>query len=196
MTESIRNWLASRWVACALFMGLALLAIVPILTASGPLPLLLIFLHAPAYMLHQVEEHGRDRFRTYVNKKIFGGVEALTTGAVLWINIPCVWGLTLAALYAAWLIAPGWGLMAPWLIIVNAITHIANAIKRREYNPGLLTSVFLFLPLGFITLHVITATREQTLFALGLSLLVHAMIVVTVFRHAKELRRLKPSASR
>jgi hypothetical protein len=196
MIKSVRDWLVSRWVAGALFMGLALLAIVPILTGSWPLALLLIFLHAPVYMLHQVEEHGRDRFRTYVNQKVFGGVEALTTDAVLWINIPCVWGLTLAALYAAWLIAPGWGLMAPWLIIVNAITHIANAIKRREYNPGLLTSIFLFLPLGFATLHVIPGTLGQTLFALGLSLLVHVMIVVTVFRHARVLRNLRPAAAR
>lgn len=196
MIKSARDWLVSRWVAGALFMGLALLAIVPILTGSWPLALLLIFLHAPVYMLHQVEEHGRDRFRTYVNQKVFGGVEALTTDAVLWINIPCVWGLTLAALYAAWLIAPGWGLMAPWLIIVNAITHIANAIKRREYNPGLLTSIFLFLPLGFATLHVIPGTLGQTLFALGLSLLVHVMIVVTVFHHARALRNLRPAAAR
>jgi hypothetical protein len=196
MIKSVRDWLVSRWVAGALFMGLALLAIVPILTGSWPLALLLIFLHAPVYMLHQVEEHGRDRFRTYVNQKVFGGVEALTTDAVLWINIPCVWGLTLAALYAAWLIAPGWGLMAPWLIIVNAITHIANAIKRREYNPGLLTSIFLFLPLGFATLHVIPGTLGQTLFALGLSLLVHVMIVVTVFHHARVLRNLRPAAAR
>jgi hypothetical protein len=100
------------------------------------------------------------------------------------------------ALYAAWLIAPGWGLMAPWLIIVNAITHIANAIKRREYNPGLLTSIFLFLPLGFATLHVIPGTLGQTLFALGLSLLVHVMIVVTVFRHARVLRNLRTAAAR
>jgi len=196
MIKSVRDWLVSRWVAGALFMGLALLAIVPILTGSWPLALLLIFLHAPVYMLHQVEEHGRDRFRTYVNQKVFGGVEALTTDAVLWINIPCVWGLTLAALYAAWLIVPGWGLMAPWLIIVNAITHIANAIKRREYNPGLLTSIFLFLPLGFATLHVIPGTLGQTLFALGLSLLVHVMIVVTVFRHARVLRNLRTAAAR
>lgn len=196
MIGSIRDWLASRWVAGALFIGLGLLAIVPILMESWPLALLLIFLHAPVYMLHQVEEHGRDRFRTYVNQKVFGGVEALTTDAVLWINIPCVWGLTLLALYAVWLIAPGWGLMAPWLIIVNAITHIANAIKRREYNPGLLTSIFLFLPLGFATLHVIPGTLGQTLFALGLSLLVHVMIVVTVFHHARVLRNLRPAAAR
>ncbi|MGL6182132.1 MAG: HXXEE domain-containing protein, partial [Aestuariivirga sp.] len=78
MIKSVRDWLVSRWVAGALFMGLALLAIVPILMGSWPLALLLIFLYAPVYMLHQVEEHGRDRFRTYVNQKVFGGVEALT----------------------------------------------------------------------------------------------------------------------
>jgi hypothetical protein len=195
MTEAIRDWLAGRWVAGAMFMGLCLLAILPILMSAWPPALLLIFLHGPIYMLHQVEEHGRDRFRTYVNQKVFGGVEALTTDAVLWINIPCVWGLTLVALYAAWLVAPGWGLMAPYLVMVNALTHIANAVKRREYNPGLLTSIFLFLPLGIVTLYVIPGTLEQTVFALCISLLVHVMIVATVLRHVRQLQGLKSAAA-
>ncbi|WP_373504149.1 HXXEE domain-containing protein [Aestuariivirga sp.] len=196
MTESIRDWLAARWVAGALFMALCLLAILPMLMNAWPPALLLIFLHAPIYMLHQVEEHGRDRFRTYVNQKVFGGVEALTTDAVLWINIPCVWGLTLVALYAAWLVAPGWGLMAPYLVIINAVTHLANAIKRREYNPGLLTSIFLFLPLGLATLYAIAGTMQQTVFALCVALLVHVMIVVTVLHHARQLRSVRPAAAK
>ncbi len=35
-------------------------------------------------MLHQLEEHWGDRFRSYVNNTVFGGVEALTVADVLW----------------------------------------------------------------------------------------------------------------
>lgn len=46
--------LARHWVAGAVFMAAALLALVPVLAADWPLPLLLIFLHSPGYMIHQV----------------------------------------------------------------------------------------------------------------------------------------------
>ena len=36
--------------------------------------------------------------------------------------------------------------------LVNAVVHIVHAIRFRRYNPGLLTAVALFLPLGMATL--------------------------------------------
>ena len=32
------------------------------------------------------------------------------------------------------------------LTLINAITHIVTSIRFRIYNPGLVTSIFLFLP--------------------------------------------------
>ena len=55
-------------VAGAVFMAAALLALVPLLAADWPLALLLIFLHSPGYMIHQVEEHTGDRFRSFVDR--------------------------------------------------------------------------------------------------------------------------------
>ncbi len=76
--QSLNTWLTSRWVAAAGFMAATLLAILPLVQAAYALPLVLIFLHSPGYMLHQVEEHTGDRFRTFVNQRLFGGRNALS----------------------------------------------------------------------------------------------------------------------
>jgi hypothetical protein len=174
-------WLASRWVAAAGFMAAALLALWPLVHAAYALPLVLIFLHSPGYMLHQVEEHTGDRFRSFVNRQIFGGRNALSVAAVLVINIPVVWGLNLAALYAAYLWGAGYGLVAPYAMLVNGVTHIAAGVRFRRYNPGLATSLVIFLPLSIGAI-MATGPIEAGFHyaALGLALLLHALIVADV----------------
>lgn len=185
------NWLYERWVVGALFMAGALLALAPFLAGLATLPLLLIYLCLPAYMLHQVEEHTGDRFRTFANQRVFGGVEALTREDVLWVNLPGVWGVILVAIYAAQAFGPGAGLVAPYLMVVNAITHAGASIKMRRYNPGLGTSLAIFAPLGAAALWVVPASLGQHLLGLGLSLLIHAAIVVKVTSHARALKRVQ-----
>jgi len=179
--QDLRLWLASRWVAAAGFMAATLLAILPLIYAAYALPLVLLFLHSPGYMVHQVEEHTADRFRTFVNQRVFGGRSALSVAAVLVINIPVVWGLNLAALYAAYLWGAGYGLVAPYAMLVNGVTHIGASMRFRRYNPGLVTSLFLFLPLGVATLFAIGPVGAGFHFAgLGLALLLHLLIVAHV----------------
>src|SRR5690606_6727990 len=119
----------------------------PFAASAGP-GLALVFLQLPVYMIHQWEEHAGDRFRRHANELIGGGREVLTPSAVFWINSAGVWGVDLAALYLAWAVAPPAGLVAGYLALVNAVLHGAPAVARRAYNPGLVTAVVLFLPLG------------------------------------------------
>ncbi len=179
--QDLKMWLASRWVAAAGFMAAALLAILPLLHAAYALPLVLIFLHSPGYMVHQVEEHTGDRFRTFVNQRVFGGRNALSVAAVLVINIPVVWGLNLAALYAAYLWGAGFGLVAPYAMLLNGITHIGAAAHFRSYNPGLVTSLIVFLPLSLWTIFAIGPVGAGFhIAALGLAVVLHILIIATV----------------
>ena len=178
------EFLKAHWVAGAGLMAGALLLMTPLLYGVWPLALLLIFLHSPGYMIHQVEEHTDDRFRTYINQRMFGGREALTTADVIWINAGEVWGLNLAALYIAASVGPGWALIAPYLMLVNALAHIGPAIRFRSYNPGLTTSFLIFLPLGILTLYSIPATLPQHALGFGLSVALHAKIAVDAVRKA------------
>lgn len=187
-----RDWLAAYWVVAAGFMAAALVVLVPVLCAPLALPVLLIFLHSPAYMLHQVEEHTGDRFRSFANRVVFGGREALTTTSVLVINIPTVWGLNLGALYAASFVGPGYALVAPYAMLVNAITHLAAAVRLRRYNPGLISALLVFAPLSLVTLWIIGeagATLGQHLAGLAGALVLHALIILYVALRLWRLRR-------
>ncbi|TCH96815.1 HXXEE domain-containing protein [Roseococcus sp. SYP-B2431] len=181
---SLRELLRDHWLMGALAGAPLLLALAPLLAFSAWL--LWVFLLQPAYMIHQLEEHVGDRFRTFVNTHVAQGQEALTPAAVAVINIGGVWIVNAAALLLAGLSHPGWGLVAAYLAVVNAVTHIAAGVRFRSYNPGLVTSVALFLPAGIAAL--ILLSREPGvgvaahLGALALILALHAAIVIHVKR--------------
>lgn len=190
-SDMIHRWLQMHWVTTALCTGIVLLALAPLIRLHASLFVFLIYLHTPVYMVHQVEEHSGDRFRRFVNQHIFHGVEALTPTAVLWINLPGVWGITLASLYAAVSIGSSWGLAAVYLVLVNAGAHLLGAAVTRSYNPGLWTALVLFLPLGFFTLE--TALRDpaigwpQHVVGLLVAAGIHAAIVIHTRRRAAHL---------
>ncbi|MBS0249971.1 MAG: HXXEE domain-containing protein [Proteobacteria bacterium] len=189
-----KSWLEAHWVAGAVFMSLALLLLVPVGIGDGSRSLLLIFLASPIYMLHQVEEHTGDRFRAYINGTVFGGVQALSVADVLWINLPGVWGLNFAALYAAHFIDVGWGVAAGYLILINGIAHIGMAARFRGYNPGLATGVFVFVPFGLALILLVPATHLQNVIGFAIGIAIHAAIAVranlnaSAARHAKDQR--------
>ena len=188
----IRDWLAGHWVVGAGFMAAALLALAPLLFQTLSLPLLMIFLHSPAYMIHQVEEHAGDRFRAFANGRIFGGREGLTTNAVLVINLAVVWGMNLAAFYAAFLISPGFGLIAPYAMLVNAFTHLGARVNFGSYNPGVVSAAVLFVPLSSSTILVINRLPDvgaaDNIVAIAGAFLLHALIILNVKRRLRALR--------
>jgi hypothetical protein len=180
--DSMERWLNEHWVPIALCAAILLTLLIPILALRWDLAWLLIYAMLPVYMFHQVEEHTGDRFREFVNRKVFGGVQALTPLAVLWINLPGVWGVGLLSLYAASFVAPGWGLSIVYLTLVNAVVHIAAALGFREYNPGLWTAICLFVPVGALALVKVSALpgvgRIHHAVGLVIGLGIHAAIIV------------------
>lgn len=142
------DWLVGRWQwpYAGAFAACFLLALLPIVWSELGTAAMLIYAQLPAYLLHQEEEHGEDRFRTYVNGNL--GREVLSRPATFAINLLAVWVLIVAAFLLAYYVNPAWGLLAVYLTGVNAITHVAVALRERAYNPGLATAVALFLPLS------------------------------------------------
>lgn len=176
--------LAANWVYGGALAGLLLLALSPLLTEGWGQAGTLAFLVLPVYMLHQYEEHDADRFRRFVNRVLAGGAEALSLAAVFWINIAGVWGLMAADLWLMRRVAPGWGVFAGWLVLVNGAAHLAQGIALRRGNPGIVTGVLLFLPLGALVLAAFwpVATLAQHLLSLAVVLAVHAAIFRQVRR--------------
>jgi hypothetical protein len=184
------RWLVREWPYAAIFTAGFLLLLIPFFYQLG-LAITLVYLQLPLYMIHQFEEHDRDRFRTFANQMLAGGREAFTPTAIFVINSVGVWGVDLAALYLAWFHNLAFGLIAIYLPLFNALTHVGATIVFRRYNPGLWTALALFLPFGVWSLIVVSrashATWPMQALALGVAILVHALIMVHVKLRLRKL---------
>jgi hypothetical protein len=141
-------------------------------------------------MLHQYEEHDNDRFRRFVNSNFGKGKEILSPLAVLLINVPGVWGVIAIAFWLAALLNPGYGLIAAYLLLLNAVIHIGSAAFLRGYNPGLVTGVLFFVPLGAWCVIAIQETGFGSAWMQLIGLLaavgIHAAIAIPVILVARD----------
>ncbi len=185
------TWLYKNWPYAAIFTAAFLLLLAPFFYTAFGLPFTLLYLMLPIYQIHQLEEHYHDRFRIFINTVMMGGLEALTIPATFWINCLGVWVIDFLLFYPALYLNLGWGLGIVYIVILNALSHIAVTIRKRIYNPGVITSVLLFLPLGFWTLHTITVTAHATwlqqIVGLAIGIITHLLILANVFGHKAKL---------
>lgn len=190
---AVWNWLVVRWnwPGAAAFAGVGLLALAPVVWAISDAPTFWVYLQLPIYLLHQFEEHAGDRFRIFMNREIGHGVEVLSRRATFMINSIGVWGIDLLALYLAVFISPGWGLMALYLPLVNAIGHLGQAVAQRKSNPGLVTAILAFIPFAGFGLWFITQSIHATWAMQGTGLAVAIAVHTAIIAHVK--RRLAAS---
>ncbi|MCJ2135888.1 HXXEE domain-containing protein [Methylobacterium sp. J-026] len=172
-------------------MAASLLIVAPPVLQTANYPVVLLYLLSPAYMLHQVEEHAGDRFRTFINAIAFGGRLAMTPNDVLVINVGLVWAVNAAALYVGIFAEPGYALVAPYAMLVNAIGHLIMAGRFRRYNPGVVTGVVIFLPLSLAMLVSVSISNSVTIaqHVLGLAgaLAIHILIAANAVRRIRVL---------
>ncbi|WP_299820430.1 HXXEE domain-containing protein [uncultured Roseibium sp.] len=176
-SEGRAGRLTANWVYGALPLALFLIGFAPFVDGI----LLPVYLALPVYMLHQYEEHDADRFRKSINLMLGPQARGLGNGAVWIINVVFVWFLLLAVFFAA-RVAPGWGVVAAYLMAINALVHIAAAIRTRQGNPGLVTAIVLFLPLSAWILAAQPASLVQHLTGAALILALHGAIAAWATR--------------
>lgn len=173
--------LVANWVYGSALFALFLIALVPLLLRSFPFAFIAVFLTLPAYMLHQWEEHDNDRFRLFVNHWIGHDRQALSALDVFLVNVPGVWGVILVSLWLAADVNLGYGYIAIYFVLVNALVHLLQAALMRRYNPGAITAAILFLPLGiYAWLLLWQADIPWTLDWLGLAIAVAIHIAIMV----------------
>ena len=156
-------WLLANWSRLALFAAIVALASLPLFLDDDNRPLLLASALLPLYMIHQYEEHAHGRFVAFFNATVGQGLPVLTVVSVFWINILLVWLLFLVSLYLARFVDPGLALIPVYTVIINALIHVATAAALRRYNPGLYTSLLLFLPAGLALLVDLNRTIDSRL---------------------------------
>lgn len=155
-TTIIERWpRALPWLILPILLGL-----LPALPVAMTSLSLLLALHLPVYMAHQIDEHlWPGGFRLYVNREMFHSSDVAlpaTAGAIAFVNIvlvlvPLMLGAIPRQFYPsfAWL-----GLVMLAVSLVNSLAHIGLAIGKRQRNPGLITAVLLLLPFSLWSLHI------------------------------------------
>jgi hypothetical protein len=181
--------LTHYWVYGGFLAGILLLILLPELSRNWSSALLAVFLQLPLYMLHQYEEHDNDRFRQFFNRTMGDGKEVLSPEAVFVINVPGVWGVIAVSFYLSAYVSLGYGLIAAYLTVVNAVVHVVMGIASRSYNPGLASAVVMFLPAGIFAIVQLQATGEVGWRDHLLGLLSAMAIHVAIVAYVKAVKR-------
>lgn len=143
-----------------------------------------------AYVIHQFEEHWVDifgnvyAFQASVNQMISAFTSAptvsdspLTAEGIFVINTSLVWLVGFVAIWSASdKMFPTLAMAA--IVLVNGVVHITGAIALGSYNPGLLTSVVVFLPVSVLAYRWLNAPRLPWIASLLWALLAHILMVL------------------
>jgi Protein of unknown function with HXXEE motif len=135
------------------------------------------------YMAHQIEEHlWPGGFRQFTNARVFRSGNddwPVDIPGVALVNIGYVWlPVGLAVLFP---VALRWiGLLWIGLTLINGLTHIASTMRLRIYNPGLVTSIVLFLPFTIFALALEVSRGALTGAEVGLIVLGGILLHVPV----------------
>lgn len=174
-----RDWQKSLPVLCAVVLA-AWIALFRDHSASEQAIFTALLL---IYMLHQIEEHlWPGGFRQFTNARVFKSNSddwPVDVGGVVLINIGFVWlPVGAAALYPG---ALRWiGLAWVGLTLINGLSHIVTSIRFRCYNPGLVTSIVLFLPFTIWVLDTEAARGALSATEIGAIVLAGVLLHVPV----------------
>ena len=158
-------WIAENWSRMSLPFAVLMLCSLPVFLTAGNGSLILLYTWIPVYMIHQYEEHAHGRFAEFFNSTMDRGYDVLTRASAFWINILEVWLAFLVSFYLAKYVALGIAFVPIYLTIINGFTHVVASIALRRYNPGLYTSLLLFLPWGFFLLIYFNAITRFSFFS-------------------------------
>jgi hypothetical protein len=140
------------WSRVGLPAALLILLMLPLLVTDDNWSLVLLLTLLPVYMIHQYEEHAHGRFASDINETFGKGHIVMSPLAIFAINIGTVWAVFAISFYLARFVAAGFAFIPVYLTLLNALLHMGMALRMRKYNPGLSTSIALFLPWGIFLL--------------------------------------------
>jgi hypothetical protein len=172
----------------------------PILQVADNQDLVLLYALLPLYMIHQFEEHARGKFLADFNATVGQGRPVLTRVSAFWINILLVWVLFLAVFASARYGTMLFVFVPIYATLLNGIIHIGTTLATRRYNPGLYTSLALFLPWSiFCLIHFSqldpAAVRDNVIGLAG-GILAHAVIIAYALSRRRRLEAMTPQPAR
>ena len=146
------RWLKRDWAKTGLILSIFLFVFLFVFVKNTDFVLFLILLQTPLYMLHETEEYifpgGFGRFFNIDIFKLKTEDKPADENFIFYVNVILIWiilptfGLLAAKDYQ-------YGLWIPYFSFFAGVAHIALGIKARKlYNPGLIISLLLNIPVG------------------------------------------------
>ncbi len=154
------NWLYENWMKGTPFLALYTFILIWLYVGHDTIEgiaLTLIWLQCPFYWAHEFEEYVLPGgFLDFFNRNMMGstrGDKPLTKVGSFWINIPLMYVLLPLSGILAHYLGADWGLWTAYYSTLNASAHVVMFfIFGRKYNPGLVISLLLNIPLGIYTI--------------------------------------------
>ena len=146
------RWLKKEWAKVGVILSIYLFVMLFVFVRKSDFVVFVLLLQTPLYMLHQTEEYiFPGGFGKFFNTKIFNletENEPLDETFIFYVNVIVVWMvLPIFGLLSS--INYEYGLWLPYFSFFAGIAHVVLALKaRKRYNPGLIVSLFINIPVG------------------------------------------------
>ncbi|MBS1518280.1 MAG: HXXEE domain-containing protein [Bacteroidetes bacterium] len=146
------NWFTKNWAAVGLFTGILIVIILILSSDYLSYNEVLLRLQVSFLMFHQFEEYILPGgFKKFFNEELFPKRKNfgfnLSDPGILIINVIFGWTVYVFAAYSE-NIFPWFAAGIIVLTVINGLLHTAAALIKKKYNPGLITGLFLFIPIG------------------------------------------------
>lgn len=146
------RWLKRDWAKAGFLISIFLFVFLCAFVKDADFILFLLLLQTPLYMIHETEEYifpgGFGKFFNIDILKLQTEDQPVGESFIFYVNVILVWiilptfGLLAAKDYQ-------YGLWIPYFSFFAGVAHIALGIKaRKPYNPGLVVSLLLNIPVG------------------------------------------------
>ena len=150
------KWLYEHWMKATPFLAFYTFILIWLYVRDADYALYLIWLQGIIYWVHEFEEYVcPGGFLDFFNRntlKSTRGDEPLNIVGSFWINIPLVYIAMPLSGVLAHFFGLEWGLWTAYFSGLNAMAHVVMFfVFGRKYNPGLVISVLLNIPVGIYT---------------------------------------------
>ncbi len=190
------NWLYNNWMKATPFLAVYSFILVFLYVRDVNYPLYLIWLQGIIYWTHEFEEYIFPAgFLKFFNHYMMGSTQEeypMSKIGSFWINIPLVYIAMPASAILAHFFGLKWGLWTAYFSFLNAFSHVVMwLIFGRKYNPGLVVSVVLNIPVAIYTVwfflanHLVSGTANVMSIIVGI--LAQASMMIYGFGYLKPL---------
>ncbi len=146
------RWLKKEWAKVGVILAIYLFVMLFVFVRKYDFVVFVLLLQTPLYMLHQTEEYiFPGGFGRFFNTKIFNlktEDEPLDENFIFYVNVLLIW-IVLPVCGLLSTLNYNIGLWLPYFSFFAGVAHVALALKaKKRYNPGLLASLFINIPIG------------------------------------------------